>query len=389
MISLIIPAHNNLKHLKNAYASIKKHAPEIEVILIDDASNDGTYQWLKETQEKDDKLIVLLSPERLGHTILYDVGIDHASNEIVGIMHADMIMGPNYVENMIKHLQKGTAVAGTRIEPPLHPPGNEKIIQNFGMDFDDLNIPAFEEFCIEQQQIDKDKTSRGMFAPWIIYKEDFLAMGGHDHVFAPFPYEDSDIFERWILSGYKLVQSRDALVYHLTCRGHRWTEQVGKDDEYYKKVSQRAAREYLRKWGSWIQNDEYQHPIIKPKYNIGFMVNGDITLNALATLEPICDNIYIKDKGLIDSYLRHEQPNTRFDLKNRVKTLEDDKDNDILVEFEYNKLTQEDVFVLQNLPYIIKDSGKIGNMELGNLKFIIISTKTKEKSMIQPIYKHK
>jgi glycosyltransferase involved in cell wall biosynthesis len=389
MISLIIPAHNNLKHLKNAYASIKKHAPEIEVILIDDASNDGTYQWLKETQEKDDKLIVLLSPERLGHTILYDVGIDHASNEIVGIMHADMIMGPNYVENMIKHLQKGTVVAGTRIEPPLHPPGNEKIIQNFGMDFDDLNIPAFEEFCIEQQQIDKDKTSRGMFAPWIIYKEDFLAMGGHDHVFAPFPYEDSDIFERWILSGYKLVQSRDALVYHLTCRGHRWTEQVGKDDEYYKKVSQRAAREYLRKWGSWIQNDEYQHPIIKPKYNIGFMVNGDITLNALATLEPICDNIYIKDKGLIDSYLRHEQPNTRFDLKNRVKTLEDDKDNDILVEFEYNKLTQEDVFVLQNLPYIIKDSGKIGNMELGNLKFIIISTKTKEKSMIQPIYKHK
>ena len=135
MISLIIPDHNNLKHLKNAYASIKKHAPEIEVILIDDASNDGTYQWLKETQEKDDKLIVLLSPERLGHTILYDVGIDHASNEIVGIMHADMIMGPNYVENMIKHLQKGTVVAGTRIEPPLHPPGNEKIIQNFGMDF--------------------------------------------------------------------------------------------------------------------------------------------------------------------------------------------------------------------------------------------------------------
>jgi len=389
MISLIIPAHNNLKHLKNAYASIKKHAPEAEVILIDDASNDGTYKWLKELQEIDDKLIVLLSPERLGHTVLYDTGIHAATNDIVGIMHADMIMGPNYIQNMIKHLKKGTVVAGTRIEPPLHPPGEEKIIQNFGIDFDDLDIPAFEEFCLKQQEINKDETSKGMFAPWIIYKEDFLAMGGHDHIFAPFPYEDSDIFERWILSGYKLIQSRDAFVYHLTCRGHRWTEQVGKDDDYYKRVSQRAAREYLRKWGSWIQNDQFQHPIIKPKYNIGFMVNGDLNLNTLATLEPICDNIYIEDERLKKEYIKLEQSNTKFDLSDRVKDLNSDKDNDILVEFDYRKLTQEDAQVLQQLPFIIKDSGRIGNLELENIKFTILSMKTYEKNMIAPIYKYK
>ena len=95
MISLIIPSHNNLRHLKNAYNSVRKHAPEVQLILIDDASTDGTYEWLKDLQEKDDKLIVLLNPERLGHTILYDIGIDAATKQIVGIMHADMIMGPN------------------------------------------------------------------------------------------------------------------------------------------------------------------------------------------------------------------------------------------------------------------------------------------------------
>ena len=41
-----------------------------------------------------------------------------------------------------------------------------------------------------------------------------------------------------------------------------------KDDDYYKIVSQRAVRNYLRKWGSWIKNDEYQYPIIPKKYNI-------------------------------------------------------------------------------------------------------------------------
>jgi len=389
MISIIIPSHNNLRHLKNAYASIKKHAPSIEVILIDDASTDKSWDWMQGLRPNDDNLVVLkISNERLGHTILYDVGINHAKNDIVGIMHADMIMGPNYVENMIKHLKRGTVVAGTRIEPPLHPAGNEKIIQNFGLDFDDLDIPAFEEFCVKQQEINKDETSRGMFAPWIIYKEDFLKMGGHDHIFAPFPYEDSDIFERWILSGYKLIQSRDAFVYHLTCRGHRWTDQVGKDDDFFKRASQRVAREYLRKWGSWIQNDEFQHPIIKPKYNIGFVVKN-CTLQAMAFLEPICSNIYVEDQSVINDYLKYEQPNTNFNLIERIGLLSSEKNNDILIEFDFKKLTQEHTSTVQQFPAIIKDSGRIGHLELDEFRLTITSMKTYESDMIQPIKKYK
>ena len=148
------------------------------------------------------------------------------------------------------------------------------LTDDFGMDFDTLNIDAFESFALESQNEFKDQTTRGMFAPWVMYKSDFQAIGGHDPLFAPFPYEDSDIFQRWILAGYELIQSRDALVYHLTCRGHRWNEQIGKDDDYYKIVSERAAKNYLRKWGNWIKNNEYQYPIILPKYNIGFVIKN-------------------------------------------------------------------------------------------------------------------
>ena len=389
-ISLIIPSHNNLRHLKNAYASIKKHAPTVEIILIDDASTDKSWEWMQGLRPNDDNLIVLkISNERLGHTILYDKGIEIATNNIVGIMHADMIIGPNYVENMVKHLKKGTVVAGTRIEPPLHPSGNEKITQDFGTDFDNLNIVAFEDFCLQQQTKDKDKISSGMFAPWIIYKDDFISMGGHDHIFAPFPYEDSDIFERWILNGYKLIQSRDALVYHLTCRGHRWTEKIGSDDDFYKKASQKAAREYLRKWGSWIQNDEFQHPIIKPKYNIGYVINGSCGLNGLAILEPMCDNIYIEDETstLIKDYLKYEQPNTKFNLSKRVKHISEEKINDITIEFSFKNITEHYFKLLQQLPEIIKDSGEVGIMELGIFKLTINSMNRYEKDMIKPIYK--
>jgi len=118
MISFIIPSYNNLKHLKNVYTSIQKHAPQAEVILLDDGSTDGTQDWV---QQQD--CIKYRSEERVGHTILYDKGIELATNEIVGILHADMIIGPNYIENLIKHLKPGKVVCATRIEPPLHPEG--------------------------------------------------------------------------------------------------------------------------------------------------------------------------------------------------------------------------------------------------------------------------
>ena len=368
-VTLVIPTYNNFQHIKNAYTSIRKWYPTLELVLLDDGSNDGTYEWLQSTQSEDDNVILHRSEERVGHTILYDLGIEMANNEVIGIIHADMIVTENYLENLLKHLDKGKVVCATRIEPPLHPPGNEKIIQNFGLDFDDLNIPAFEEFAKKSQSENKGKTTKGMFAPWILYKEDFQRIGGHDPLFAPFPYEDSDIFQRWIMAGYELIQSRDSFVYHLTCRGHRWNDQIQKDDDYYKVASQKAARNYLRKWGSWIENDSFQYPIITPKYDIGFIIKN-CNLNLLKVLEPWASTSYV-DFNYTD-YLYIEKDNTLMDLNERVKPFDNEKNNEILVEIDGTTLNNDDFKIIQQLAKIIQDSGEVGRFTLGNLTIEIV-----------------
>jgi len=382
MISFIIPSYNNLKHLKNVYASIQKHAPGSEVILLDDGSTDGTWDWI---QAQD--CIKYRSETRLGHTILYDKGIEMSTNEIVGILHADMIIGPNYVENMIKHLKPGTVVCATRIEPPLHPPGKEKIIRDFGTDFDSLDIPAFESFVSDAQNLHTGEVTKGMFAPWILYKKDFQAIGGHDPLFAPFPYEDSDIFQRWILNGYKLIQSRDAFVYHLTCRGHRWNDQVGKDDDYYKVVSEKAAKNYIRKWGSWIKNDEYQYPIIPHKYNIHCIIHN-CNHQLLQLLEPWFSCTYTKNTYGYNwaDYRDMEQANTLFDMNERVAEFDPNTFNmdniDILVEFDAKRFTQQTFNIIQSLSSIITDSGEIGEFDIDCLKITITNLTTYENNLI-------
>jgi len=369
-VTLIIPSHNNLRHLKNMYNSIKINAKDIKIIILDDGSTDGTIEWL--TSIKNDRIpVAYRSSERLGHTILYDMGIQLADTPVVGILHADMIIGPNYVENMLKHLKPETVVCGTRVEPPLHPEGKEKIVKDFGMDFDSLNIEAFEEFSNQIQTEERDRTTKGMFAPWILYKDDFMAVGGHDKLFAPFPYEDSDIFQRWILAGYELIQSRDALVYHLTCRGHRWNEQIGKDDDYFKQASNKAARNYLRKWGSWIKNDEYQCPIIPNKYNVGIVLEGEMDNSFLIdALEPWCNTLYLEDKIQVNKYIFREQPNTLMDLSTRVKSGAQ-PDNDILVYLNAKTVNQFTIQTIGQLPAIISESGEEGEFELEGMKVII------------------
>jgi len=377
-ISFIIPSYNNLRHLKNAYFSIKKHASNHEIILLDDGSLDGTWEWILSLT--DTNIQKYRSKSRVGHTVLYDVGINLAKNDIVSILHADMIIGPNYVENLLKHLKPNKVVCATRVEPPLHPSGKEKITQNFGLDFDNLDITKFESFCSTEQLNSKDKTTKGMFAPWILYKKDFKSIGGHDHMFSPFPYEDSDIFQRWILNGFELIQSRDALVYHLTCRGHRWTEKIQKDDDFYKECCYKNSRNFIRKWGSWIKNDEYSYPILTPKFNIGFIIHNCNT-SLLQHLEPWASNLYVNCKK--NEYINQEQSKTSFDLSSKIKNIDEQKNNDVIVEFDgslFNKDRYD--FLTSHLPNVLKDSGELGEMEYDIFKLHIKSLKTYENDLI-------
>ena len=385
-ISLIIPSYNTKEHLVNTYESVRRYYKDVEMVIINDGSLDDTSEWLQSLE--DDNVIKIDSKERRGHTFFYDEGMRQASNDIVGILHSDMIIGPNYLENMLKHLERGKVVCATRIEPPIHPAGLEKIVMDFGMDWNDLKIEEFETFCLEMQK-DKDKTTKGIFAPWILYREDHFAIGGHDQTFAPYGYEDSDIFNRWILNGYEMIQSRDSLVYHLTCRGHRWNKGIGIENDDYKETMERCRRDFIRKWGDWIKNDEYQYPIINPKYDIGFIIQN-CNLELLKALEPWCSTVYCNEQfeiGRYQDYIEMEQINTRYDLQERILPIDTKKQNNILVEIDGNNFNQQDFQYINSLAEIL-DNDKdliehIGDVfQLGNLQITINSLNTYEKELI-------
>ena len=401
-ISLIQPGRNNLKYLKWSYNSIRKNQGDhtVEICVADDFSNDGTWDWCQEMMQKDSNFKAIRNdgPTRLGHTILYDRLVNEvASHDVCMIYHADMYLCPLAIDSIEKYMKEKTIVSLTRIEPPLHPPGPEKILVDFGIEpeeFDEAKLLRF----LEDSKSERNKTTEGIFAPWAFWKKDFQEIGGHDALFAPQSKEDTDIFNRFQLNGIEFIQTWEGCVYHMTCRGSRFADgakrnpdgQVfmkNRETDEWLKQNQKSTREFLRKWGHFCKHDQYLKPIIPPKYDIGFIIDNP-NLQLLEVLEPWCSTVYCREcmiegstaGGRVVDYI--EEENTSFNLHDKFKPFDNEKQNKILVEIDGKTLTQQDMNYIQQLSEIIQDSGEVGSFDLGNLYITIISLETFEKELI-------
>ena len=371
-ITFVIPSRNNLEFLKLSYKSIKDLNGNHEVLILDDASTDGTFEWIESLN--DDKLITYRNngPERIGIVGMFDKGIQMARTPIIMAFHADMVASPNLDKNIIKHLKPLTVVSATRVEPPLHPPGVEKITLGWGNEVDEYDYEMNAINLLQLENQNKDKTTEGIFAPWCMYREDFMSIGGHDELFAPQSKEDSDLFNRFLLNGYQLIQSWDALVYHFTSRGSRFNKHVGGsagvNSEEWIHTTTKNGRNFIRKWGHFVKHDVYMKPIIPHKYNVQFNITN-LDLQYLEMLEPWCDVINTDlSQEVVAEYIKNEQPNTKFDLSKRINVNEE---SDIIVQFDAKRMTNQSFQFIQNMSEIFD----FNNFEIGEYEFDIFNVK--------------
>ncbi len=391
-ISFIVPSRNNLKYLKWSYAATRKNQGDhtVEICVADDASTDGTWAWCveMERQDPDFKWIRNEGPNRLGHTILYDRLINEvASHDICMIYHADMYLCPGALDAIEKHIGPKKIVSLTRIEPPLHPSGPEKIIRDFGTEPELFKEDELIKDLPNHALYIKAKATEGIFAPWAFMKSDFQEIGGHDPLYAPQSKEDSDIFNRFQLNGVSFVQTWQGFVYHMTCRGSRFNPTLttpGQNSPEWEAQNLRSTRNFIRKWGHFVKHDEYMKPIIPPKYNIGIIVHG-CALDTIYALEPWCNNLYIdKYEYLYNIYQQQEGPNTKFNLNERIRPISDKKSNDIIIELTNTPgLLQRIMPHIQEMSSIIQQTNDIGQFSLGEMTINIFQLNTYEHTLIK------
>ena len=364
-----ITSKNNLRYLKYAVQYIRENCynKDHKILVFIDADEDGTEEWCKDND---------IEYHKNPHKELYGIGnaynllVEKATTEFVVIYHADMLAGKDMDLNLYKNWQKGLVVSATRIEPPLHPSDPAKIVENFGLwpeeDVKDgFMKERFNDFV--EHNLDNDRTTKGVFAPWLIHREDFLSVGGHDPIMKSHS-EDRDLFNRFLLNGFDFIQPWNALVYHLTCRGGQFehatqTDDLAKKSDDWNNLAFRQTREFIRKWGTTPLYNEYQYPTIIPKYDIALVLEN-AREDVVGYLEPYFSNIYCDTEIAVD-YLASELKLTDIDITQKFKPLDSATYNDIVVKCNCDDLlaNQERFKFITMMPMVMQDNNSVGKFK--------------------------
>ena len=90
LISVIIPSYNRKEYLKKAIESVLKQTyNNIEIIIVDDGSKDGTQNYITETYKDDTRIKFYKNKENLGAGVSRKIGYDKSKGNYVIFMDDD------------------------------------------------------------------------------------------------------------------------------------------------------------------------------------------------------------------------------------------------------------------------------------------------------------
>jgi len=346
-LSVLVGCLNNLDYTQHFYKTFRDVYPTIELVFVSYGSDDWTNMWLDELD--DPNTITYWEEDRKTFSDTYNKAIELATKDYVVFLHNDIVVAPGFLENIEKYLNPKNVVSYTTIEPPIFA-GHErpgKIIQDFGTELGNFNTEKnFHEFVSYEQQNQENKTEPGITFFMALSRKVLLDMGGFDNIFNPYFSEDDDLIKRLKLQNLNCFTSLDAICYHFVSKTSRFTEEAKLNTQ---RIERNSNRNFLRKWGSMNSNN---------KFNVGFIVKN-CTEQLIEILEPWCDCLYYGGDPMgywAKTYMDKEQSNTTFDLSDRIKYYDNEKNNDILVSFDGSKLDNNNFEIIKNLQNILANT---------------------------------
>ncbi|MBI4453471.1 polyprenol monophosphomannose synthase [Candidatus Woesearchaeota archaeon] len=115
---IMIPTYNEKENIKNLISQIfNLKIKNLEIVVVDDNSPDGTSQIVREISRKNNKVHLLLRKKNKGRGAAGKDGflycLKHDADIIVE-MDSDMSHDPKYIPSMIKELKNADLVLGSR-----------------------------------------------------------------------------------------------------------------------------------------------------------------------------------------------------------------------------------------------------------------------------------
>ena len=120
-LSVVIPVYNERKTLDELISRVEAVKLEKEIIIVDDASTDGTRDLLKKYEERE-RFKVIYQSKNAGKGSALRAGFDKAEGEIIIVQDADLEYNPKEYPLLVEPILDGRAdvVYGSRFLGGTH-----------------------------------------------------------------------------------------------------------------------------------------------------------------------------------------------------------------------------------------------------------------------------
>ena len=245
-VGVVVVSWNGVELTRRCVRSVLEDlaAPDLDVVVVDNASSDGTAAWLDEI-ERHPRVRVLRNAENRGFAVACNQGLAAAAArgaEVLVILNNDLVVTPGWARTLATHLRRDPSIG--LIGPVTNNIGNEARVPtsytdmpgmaaeaaaitggNAGVLFD---IPVLAFFCVAM--------------PRDVYAQ----VGDLDPAFGTGFFEDDDYCQRVRRLGRRIVCAEDVFVHH------ELSASFGKVDPTERaRLFERNKAYYESKWGPW------------------------------------------------------------------------------------------------------------------------------------------
>ena len=210
MISIVILNNNGASFILGCLSAIQRNTKDYELILIDNASDDGSFEMLEEWE--DEKVILLRNKENLGCPAGRAQALGLVQGDIVVLLDNDTIVTPYWTETLLAHIRRDTSVG--IIGPVTNCiSGRQQVGTDGYQDVDSLdNFSATVRRA--HQSMSTLEVGRLMGFCMAMRRDVISKVGAFDGQFGRYGFEDDDYGWRVRLAGYTLGIAANCFIHH-------------------------------------------------------------------------------------------------------------------------------------------------------------------------------
>jgi GT2 family glycosyltransferase len=235
--SIILVTHNGLPYTQACIESIHNHTLpcKYEIIAVDNASSDGTVEWL----ERHVDVHLIRNSENKGFPAGCNQGLAAASGDYLLLLNNDTIVTPRWLTQLLACLDSDHRIGA--VGPVTN---NASYYTAVAAPYQSLEEMA--KFAESHNDTEPSKwTERLKLIGFclLMKREVYEVVGDLDERFTPGNFEDDDYCLRIRQAGYRLMLCGDTFIHH------EGSGTFGKDANAFSQLLQTNSVKFAKKWG--------------------------------------------------------------------------------------------------------------------------------------------